>query len=297
MSLSIQHLNKAFNEKKVLDDISFEVKEGTILGVLGVNGAGKTTLMRSITGIILPDSGIIHWKGNANVHYLKSTIGYLPEERGLYRKMSVNDQLLFFAQLKSINKSEAQNRIDFWLNQFQIKDLKHRVLETLSKGQQQLIQFIVSVIHDPALLILDEPFSGFDPSNAQLILEQMLRLNKELKVTMLYSTHRMETVEGLCDELLFIHRAKKIAHGSPATIRKENAEGLMKLKIQGDIHKLKSNSDIEWIYESNSTATIQVDLKLYNQQFVADLSQHVLLMEATEVLPSMHDIFLKLVRS
>jgi ABC-2 type transport system ATP-binding protein len=296
MSLTITHLNKSFNDKKVLDDVSFEVKEGSILGILGVNGAGKTTLMRSITGIIVPDSGTIEWKGNSNLSFLKSSIGYLPEERGLYRKMTVNDQLLFFAQLKSIKKTDAQHKIDFWLNQFQIKELKNRVLETLSKGQQQLIQFIVSVIHDPELLILDEPFSGFDPSNAQLILEQMLRLNKELKVTMLYSTHRMETVEGLCDDLLFIHRSKKIAHGTPASIRKQNAEGVMKLKIKGDFNALKSNKSIQWINEVSHVATIHVDLKEYNQAFVAQLSKDVLVVEATEVLPSMHDIFLKLVR-
>jgi ABC-2 type transport system ATP-binding protein len=296
MSLIIQELNQSFGEKKVLDDISFEVKEGSILGVLGVNGAGKTTLMRSIAGIIVPDSGTILWKSNSNTDFVKSQIGYLPEERGLYRKMRVLDQLLFFAQLKSINKKIAIERIDEWLTIFQIKDLKYRTLETLSKGQQQLIQFIVSVLHNPSLLILDEPFSGFDPSNAQLILEQMLRLNKDLKVTILYSTHRMETVEGLCDELLFIHRAKKIKQGTPAAIRKQYATGVMQLKIKGNYHNLRTLPMIHWVKEEKENATISIDLIHYNQNLVAQISKEVLIVEVNEVLPSMHDIFLKLVR-
>ncbi|MFA0961360.1 ABC transporter ATP-binding protein [Roseivirga sp. BDSF3-8] len=218
--LDVKHLTKRYAEHTALSDVSLSVPKNSIFGLLGPNGAGKTTLIRIITQIIAPDNGEVYISGKPLEPAHIRTIGYLPEERGLYKKMKVGDQLLYLARLKGLEKKDAVTRIKHWLDKLDMRAWANKNIEDLSKGMQQKIQFIATVVHEPKLIILDEPFSGFDPVNASLIRDEILEL-REKGASIIFSTHRMESVEELCDHIALINKSKKILDGPKRTI-KEN---------------------------------------------------------------------------
>ena len=204
--LSIRNIVKQYATHRALDNVSIEIEDGSIFGLLGPNGAGKTSLIRIINQITAPDQGEIFLNGETLNPKHISMIGYLPEERGLYKKMEIGEQMLYLAQLKGLSKSDATLKIKHWFEKMEIESWWHKKVEDLSKGMQQKVQFIATVVHDPKLIILDEPFSGFDPVNAQLITDEILDLNKK-GATIIFSTHRMESVEQLCDSIALIHQS------------------------------------------------------------------------------------------
>ena len=209
MILSIQNVVKTYGTYTAVDHVSFEMPRGCVFGMLGPNGAGKTSLIRMITTITAPDSGIIVLEGEKLNSRTPEKIGYMPEERGLYKKMKVGEQLLYLAQLKGLTKAQALKEIDHWLTKFDIRDWWNKKVEDLSKGMQQKIQFIASVVHKPPLLILDEPFTGLDPINTNLIKDEIAQLNAA-GTSIIFSTHRMESVEEMCDYIVLINRGKNV---------------------------------------------------------------------------------------
>ena len=210
--LSIRNIVKQYANHRALDNVSIEIEQGSVFGLLGPNGAGKTSLIRIINQITAPDQGEVYLNGEKLNPSHISKIGYLPEERGLYKKMEIGEQMLYLAQLKGLSKADATARIRYWFERMGIQSWWNKKVEDLSKGMQQKVQFIATVVHDPELIILDEPFSGFDPVNAQLITNEILELNQK-GATIIFSTHRMESVEQLCDSIALIHKSKKILDG------------------------------------------------------------------------------------
>lgn len=217
--IRVQNLYKYYEEVCINDNISLEIKEGSIFGLLGPNGAGKTTLMRMLSTVTTPDRGEIYFQDQLLSNKHIPFIGYMPEERGLYRKMSVVDQLLYFAELKGLKRSQAKEQVKYWLKRLEIIDWAEKKMEELSKGMAQKIQFISTILHQPKFLILDEPFSGFDPVNADLVKDLIIELKKQGS-TILFSTHRMDNVEELCDRLAIIHKGKKVLDGSIHEVRR-----------------------------------------------------------------------------
>ena len=225
-----QNISKSFANHKALDDVSIQVKEKSIFGLLGPNGAGKTTLIRIINQIIGPDSGNMFLKGEPLHVGHTEDIGYLPEERGLYKKMKVGEQALYLAQLKGMRKDEAYRRLKEWFIRFGIEDWWGRRVEELSKGMQQKVQFIITVIHEPKLLIFDEPFSGFDPINAEMLKEEILKL-KAAGATIIFSTHNMASVEELCDDIALINKSRVILSGDVQDIKKQYGSNLYQIRL------------------------------------------------------------------
>jgi len=289
--LRLNAVTKTFGSYRAIDSISFSLKKNSILGLLGPNGAGKTTLLRLITQIVLPDSGQLFFEEQELAESHRMQMGYLPEERGLYRKMRVQEQLVYFAQLRGMSSKVAKQQVADWLQRLEITFLKDQVLETLSKGQQQKIQFISAVVHKPALLILDEPFSGFDPANAEVIKKEIKALHAA-GTTIIYSTHRMDTVEDVCTELLMIDHAKVVLQGGPNAIRKQFDKGYVRLIYSGVLPtQLQSDIIEQNILEGNKASYLlssSIDKKellllLFHQGDVHHFEEH---------LPSMHEIFL-----
>ena len=219
--LEVDQVSKFYTGKTALNKVSISIPEGTIYGLLGPNGAGKTTLIRIINQITGPDEGSVKFREEAlgNQHIFR--IGYLPEERGLYKKMEIADQMLYFAQLKGLTRNDATKRIKYWFEKFEIMSWKNKKIEDLSKGMQQKIQFIATIIHQPELLILDEPFTGLDPVNADLIRDEILEMKKQ-GTSVIFSTHRMESVETLCDYIALINLSNKVLDGKTSEIKKPN---------------------------------------------------------------------------
>ncbi|MDF2516134.1 MAG: transporter ATP-binding protein [Sphingobacterium sp.] len=298
MLLEINHVTKDYANHRALDDVSLQIPKGKIFGLLGPNGAGKTSLIRIINQITAPDSGEIRFNGELLGPQHIGQIGYLPEERGLYKKMKIGDQMLYLAQLKGLSKKEALHRIKDWCERLDITSWWDKKIEDLSKGMQQKVQFVATVIHQPQLIILDEPFSGFDPVNANIIKEQILRLNAE-GATIIFSTHRMETVEELCDHIALIHRSKKILDGPVQDIKKDyrnqtytleftpNAESI---DISNEsLFKIVSSSQKEDIYK----ATIQLNKYININNVLTSLLPKIQLNQIIELVPSMADIFIQ----
>lgn len=301
--LSIQNVTKQYIRKIALDNISLTIEKGEIFGLLGPNGAGKTTLIRIINQILQPDSGVILFEGEPLRQRHLASIGYLPEERGLYRTMKVKDHLLFLGQLRGLSISEAKKQSDYWLDKFSISDWKTRRIEELSKGMAQKVQFIGAIIHEPKMLILDEPLSGFDPLNVELILS-VLKEMKDQGRTILLSTHNMKSVEEICDRAVIIHQAKKICEGEVIHLRESMKKGHYAIRFQGNMiafvnalwtdfelvdKKELATNRFEAVVAMRSSAEFEDLLKV--------LIEQVKLEAAWEVMPSMHDIFLNLVQS
>lgn len=294
-------VSKQFANHRALDAVSISVPEQSIYGLLGPNGAGKTTLIRIINQITAPDSGYLFLHGNKLKPEDTHKIGYLPEERGLYKKMKVGEQALYLAQLKGLSKQEAIKRLKVWFDKFEIQPWWNRKVEELSKGMQQKVQFIVTVIHEPELLIFDEPFSGFDPINVNLIREEILYL-REKGSTIIFSTHNMASVEELCDHIALIDKSKKILEGSVKEIRNTFKSNTYRIEYKGEETPLKmldDNYEILKIQQEgeNGSATV----KLYNGRTGNDLLALLLprigIVSFNEILPTMNDIFINTVNN
>jgi ABC-2 type transport system ATP-binding protein len=298
-ALLVKDVSKQYSQHKALDNVSVTIPEKTIFGLLGPNGAGKTTLIRIINQIINADGGEILVFGEKLKPQHIEIIGYLPEERGLYKKMKVGDQLLYLAQLKGLSRHDALAKIKVWFEKFEIKDWWHKKVEDLSKGMAQKVQFISTVLHEPKLIILDEPFSGFDPVNAQLITEKILEL-KENGSTIIFSTHRMETVESLCDHIALINKSKKILEGPKKQVKDQFRSNTFVVEHRGNgftlptgKYTVKQQSKIEGdLY----TTTLQAIEGVNGNQVIRDLIDITEVYSFQEKLPTMADIFIGLVK-
>ena len=295
--LSVRGVSKQFAAHKALENVSIEVPRGRIFGLLGPNGAGKTTLIRIINHITLPDTGEVWFDGKPLSQEDVAQIGYLPEERGLYRKMKVGEQALYLAQLKGLSRHEAQKRLEVWFEKFQIMPWWNKKLEELSKGMQQKIQFIITVLHEPKLLIFDEPFSGFDPLNAELLKQEMLQL-RDRGATIIFSTHNMASVEEVCDDIALIHRSQVRLQGNVQDIREQNRTGEFSLTTTSG--QLTEQPDQFVILEQRkqgalTTYRLKKQEHLTNSALVQRLSNEVEIRSFSEILPTMNDIFLRTV--
>ena len=295
--LSVRGVSKQFAAHKALENVSIEVPRGRIFGLLGPNGAGKTTLIRIINHITLPDTGEVWFDGKPLSQEDVAYIGYLPEERGLYRKMKVGEQALYLAQLKGLSRHEAQKRLEVWFEKFQIMPWWNKKLEELSKGMQQKIQFIITVLHEPKLLIFDEPFSGFDPLNAELLKQEMLQL-RDRGATIIFSTHNMASVEEVCDDIALIHRSQVRLQGNVQDIREQNRTG--EFSITTTSGQLTEQPDQFVILEQRQQGTLTAyrlkkQESLTNSALVQRLANEVEIRSFSEILPTMNDIFLRTV--
>ena len=277
--IDIKNVTKTFGEKTALSDVSLSIPEGKIFGLLGPNGAGKTTLIRIINRITIPSAGTVLFQGRPITDADVAKIGYLPEERGLYRKMKVGDQAMYLAQLKGMRRADAQRELRAWFERFGAQDWWNKKVEELSKGMAQKFQFITTVVHKPSLMILDEPFSGFDPVNAELIRQEILRLKAE-GATVILSTHNMESVEELCDEIALINKSKLVVTGGTDEIRRQHGE---------------DNVEIDYTDAALERRTIVVPRTEANAKLSELIAQGVSFHSFKEVIPRMNDIFIKLV--
>ena len=296
--LSLSHLVKHYATQKAVDDISFDIQKGSIFGLLGPNGAGKTTLLRMITGIFYPDSGTIQLDGKHFDPLLDiREIGYMPEERGLYKKMKIGEQALYLAQLRGLSKADAMEKIKYWFEKFEMQSWWNKKVEDLSKGMSQKLQFVITVLHEPKLIILDEPFSGLDPLNANLIKDEIYALAKK-GATIIFSTHRMEQVEEICDHIVLVNLGKKILDGTVADIKQQFKESIFAIETNQPelikdnslfsiIDKADKNPNKILVKKSNAVASNEV-LKYL-------IEQHIPIVSYNEVLPSLNDIFIQLV--
>lgn len=281
-----------------MQDVSLSIEKNKIYGLLGPNGAGKTTLIRNITQIFFPDTGQIFFNGEKIAEKHQNQIGYMPEERGLYKKMKVGEQLMYFARLRDFTKIDAEQKIDYWLNKLDIQNWRNKTIEELSKGMQQKVQFVATVLHEPTLLILDEPFSGLDPINAEIIKNEIFELQQN-GTTIIFSTHRMENVEEICEDIFLINKGKIILKGNVQNIKQEYKKHLIKVETQTKIslnEAIQSNTNV---VEQNETNII---FKLKENQTTNDLLK-ILLMNnieiqgMTEILPSINEIFIQTVNN
>ncbi|HEY9117767.1 MAG TPA: ABC transporter ATP-binding protein [Roseivirga sp.] len=294
--LEANHVTKRYAEHTALNDVSISIPKQSIFGLLGPNGAGKTTLIRIINQIIMADEGEVFINGEPLDPKHIGVIGYLPEERGLYKKMKVGEQLLYLAQLKGLSTGEARTRIKFWLSKLGLSDWAGKKVEDLSKGMAQKIQFIATVLHEPDLLILDEPFSGFDPVNANLIKDEIFEL-REKGATVIFSTHRMESVEQLCDDIALINKSQKILDGPKGQIKNSYKLNQYEVFFKG---QLKGSAAIEILKEDVSElglnkATIQAKKGQSPNELLQELIAKVEVHSFVEIIPSINDIFINIV--
>lgn len=297
--IECKNVCKNFGSKVALDNVSLDVPEGKIYGLLGPNGAGKTTMIRIINRITIPNSGEVLFNGRPITQRDVEKIGYLPEERGLYRKMEVGDQAMYLAQLKGMSEKDARAELKKWFVKFGIQDWWKKKVEELSKGMAQKVQFITTVVHKPSLMILDEPFSGFDPVNAELIRKEILEL-KEQGATIILSTHNMESVEELCDNIALINKSHLVLSGGVDEIRRQYGNNHVELIYSGE----NALAPVEGLFSVISddddngrhTAVLSLDHEgLGNEVLTAVIGQELLVNSFKELLPRMNDIFIKLV--
>ena len=295
-TLVLEHVTKRYGEFTAVNDLSLQVRPGRVFGLIGPNGAGKTTTIRMIVNIIIPDSGSIELFGQQMTSALQDRIGYLPEERGLYKKMKIGEQLRFFAELKGLRGKEADERIDNWLRKLQLSDWKEKRTKELSKGMQQKVQFITAVIHDPDLVILDEPFSGLDPVNVDLMKETILE-QKAAGKTIILSTHQMEIAEKLCDDVCMINRAQKVLDGRLREIRRSFSRNAVALQFDGGDGLLNDPALVANIRQNGDDFEILLVPGENPQTLLkrlVDAGVNVTKFELVE--PSLHDIFIEKVR-
>jgi ABC-2 type transport system ATP-binding protein len=294
--LSIRNIVKQYAGHRALDDVSLEVSGGKIFGLLGPNGAGKTSLIRIINQITAPDSGEIWFDGQKLNQSHIERIGYMPEERGLYKKMTIGDQTVYLARLKGLSHAEAVKRTKYWFEKLDIQNWWDKKVEELSKGMQQKAQFVATVLHEPDLIILDEPFSGFDPVNAELIKDEILELNRK-GATILFSTHRMESVEELCDSIALIHKSHKILDGRVKDIRNSYRDNTYLIEYSGEKLDFTGEQPFTLISEIAGDETYAVHLKLNEGTTANDVLQYLIpkvtIERLQEVIPSVNEIFIK----
>jgi ABC-2 type transport system ATP-binding protein len=295
--LEVKHLKKYYATQKAVDDISFSIEPGSIFGLLGPNGAGKTTLLRMITGIFFPDEGEILFDGKKFDPSSDAVrIGYMPEERGLYKKMKIGEQAVYLAQLKGLSKMEAMRKIKDWFTRFEMQSWWNKKVEDLSKGMQQKLQFVTTVLHEPKLIILDEPFSGLDPVNSNLIKEQIYELAKK-GCTIIFSTHRMEQVEEICDQIILVNKGQKVLDGTVSEVRQRYKENLFHIGLDQSPHHLQSNGFEITKKEENGLIVKIKDGHSTNELLQHFIQQGVGIKEFHEILPTLSEIFIKLVES
>ncbi|PPL02176.1 ABC transporter ATP-binding protein [Parapedobacter indicus] len=296
--LEIRNIVKQYANHRALDDVSIQVEKGSIFGLLGPNGAGKTSLIRIINQITAPDSGEIYFDGERLNPSHIGRIGYLPEERGLYKKMEIGEQMLYLAQLKGLSRKEATERIKHWFEKMEMQSWWHKKVEDLSKGMQQKVQFVATVVHRPDLIILDEPFSGFDPVNVNIIKEEILSLNRS-GATLIFSTHRMESVEELCDSIVLINKSKKILDGKLSDIKnvyRTNTYRIAHLPSPEPLLAVDGLFTIEdqvGTPEESTTLTVKIAQGKTINDVLMYLIPRVQIHELKEIIPSIHDIFVQ----
>lgn len=298
--LSVNNIVKQYATHRALDDVSLKVEQGKIFGLLGPNGAGKTSLIRIITQITAPDSGEVIFNGQRlNANHI-SQIGYLPEERGLYKKMEIGEQVLYLAKLKGMSTAEATKRVKYWFEKLEMGSWWNKKVEDLSKGMQQKVQFVATVLHQPELIILDEPFSGFDPVNADVIKNEILELNKQ-GATFIFSTHRMESVEELCDSIALIHRSKKILDGTVGDIKEKYRNNTYWVEYEGDFNTESPSEIFDVLQKDTQQGKTTLKIKLKDGQTANQLLSVLLpvvnIHRLDEVIPTMNDIFIDQVKT
>ena len=292
--LSLRNVVKQYSNHTAVDNISFDVDKNVLFGLLGPNGAGKTSLIRIITTITGADSGEVFIDGEKLNSNHPSHIGYMPEERGLYKKMKVGEQLMYLAQLKGMSTKEAKTKIKHWLKKFEITDWWDKKVEELSKGMQQKIQFIATVVHEPKLIILDEPFSGLDPVNTNLIKSEIRKL-KEQGTSIIFSTHRMEQVEEICEDIVLINNGKIVLSGKVNDIKQKFKENTFRIEFEGE---LPDFSNYNVLKKDNNSVTIQLRPSEEGNtllQYAVSAGTHITAFN--ELLPSLNDIFIKIVQN
>ena len=302
MILTVDEVSKSFTNHLALDRVSLQVERGSVYGLLGPNGAGKTTLIRIINHITAPDSGTVTFDGHPLTAADVEQMGYLPEERGLYKKMKVGDQAMFFARLKGLTRHDAETQLRTWFDRFDIADWWGKKVEELSKGMAQKVQFIVTVLHRPKLLIFDEPFSGFDPLNAELLKREILRLRDE-GATVIFSTHNMASVEELCDRFTLINRSRNILSGSVEEVKRRFARGRYEFIIAGEsapavprIMPLTQEQQMEPMPGGRTRLSVKLADGVTLRDAIAAVNSDVELVGVSECVPSMNEIFIQTVQ-
>lgn len=303
--LEVKSVSKKFGNFTALNNISLSVEKGSIFGLLGPNGAGKTTLIRVVNQITMPDTGQVFLDGTLlNNSHIKD-IGYLPEERGLYKSMKVGEQALYLAQLKGLSKAEAKTRLKYWFDRLEIGDWWNKKIQELSKGMAQKIQFVVTVLHQPKLLIFDEPFSGFDPINANLIKDEILRL-RENGATVIFSTHRMESVEELCDDIVLINKSNKILDGKLVDVKRQFKTNTYEIGIKATNQKaleamLNDKFQVSQTHFKSLEDDLKLNIKISENSTPNDLLQYLMtqgnVSHFVELIPSVNDIFIQTVKN
>ena len=300
--LEVKNIQKNYGDFVALNNISLSIPKGSIYGLLGPNGAGKTSLIRIINQITVPDGGEIILDGEKLNPKHVSYIGYMPEERGLYKSMKVGEQCLYLAQLKGLSKNDAKTQLDYWFEKLEIKGWWNKKIEELSKGMAQKVQFVVTVLHKPKLLILDEPFSGFDPVNANLIKDELLELNKQ-GTSIIFSTHRMESVEELCDHIALIHKSNKLIEGKLSDVKKQfrtnNYQvGILSDNIEGLMYDLSQKFTLSQTDFKSLNDELKLEINLGNatpNELLNTLLQRGQVTHFVEKIPTVNDIFIKTV--
>lgn len=300
--LQVSNVTKQYGDYTALNQVTLSVPKGSIYGLLGPNGAGKTSLIRIINQITMPDSGEVFLDGEKLNPKHIAHIGYMPEERGLYKTMKVGEQCLYLAQLKGLSYSEAKAQLEYWFNRLEIQGWWNKKIQELSKGMAQKIQFVVTVLHKPKLLILDEPFSGFDPVNANLIKDEIIELNKQ-GTSIIFSTHRMESVEEMCDYIALIHKSNKLIEGKLSDVKKQyrtnNYEvGILTNNVEGLMYDLSQKFTIEPTHfkSLNDELKLQINLgKATPNELLSTLTQRGQVTHFVEKIPTVNDIFIKAV--
>ncbi len=292
--LKVERVSKQYGDKTAVNEIDFEVGKGEIFGLLGANGAGKTTTMRMVLGLIYPDSGSILWKGQGYREELRRIMGYLPEERGLYPKVKVSDQIIYLAELRGMKRREADQNLKRWLERFEVSEYYNKRIEELSKGNQQKIQFIAAVIHNPEILILDEAFSGLDPVNVELLKSTVQEL-RDQGTTILFSSHRMEHVEELCENLLILHRSNTVLKGNLKEIKRKFPKERVLLETADKVKGLEHIRGVSSVKETASGYDIKIEELDAAQKILAEASAQSTVYRFQVMEPSLNDIFIKMV--
>ena len=293
--IELRNIHKSFEAHKALNGVSFSIPQGSIFGLLGPNGAGKTTSIRIINQIIAPDEGEILFQGRPIRREDIQKVGYLPEERGLYKKMNIADQVIYLGQLKGLSKSEATHRCKQWFERFDLQKWWNKHVADLSKGMQQKVQFIATIIHEPELVILDEPFSGFDPVNAEILKEEILNL-KQRGATILFSSHRMESVETLCDSLVMIHQSRVMLSGTTREIRMAHKSSDMELHFTGTTPEWMNSYSVKE-NEDGKSVVLPISEISINDWLGKALQSQLTIHACREMIPGLHEIFIQTVQN
>jgi len=294
--IKVNHITKVFGEMRAVSDVSFEIPSGKIYGILGPNGAGKTTTIRMINHIMIPDSGEILVNGKRVGPDTQKLIGYMPEERGLYKKMKVGEHLVYLARLKGMSDFDAKKSLSYWLDRFEASEWKKKEVGELSKGMQQKIQFIATIAHNPDIYIFDEPFSGLDPINSELLKEVILELKSQGK-TVLFSTHRMEQVEQMCDNICLYNQGRKVLDGNLNDIKRSFGRNTVVVEFEGDPSFFDRFDGIRFNNRSNRFVEMILDNVISPNDLLREAMNHIEIIRFEQVYPSLHEIFIQTVKN